>query len=172
LTVKSNLTLVSGSTVLIQVQHSPLTNSGVKVSGVLTYGGTLIVTNTGMSLVAGDVFPIFSATNYAGAFTTTNLPPLGNYLYWTNELAMNGSLAVVSSISTTPPNLSLSVTGTNLVLFWPADHAGWWLQVQTNSLNTGLGTNWYDVAGSTLTNSAVMPLNTGNNNVFYRLVYP
>jgi autotransporter-associated beta strand protein len=175
LTVKSNLTLASGSTVLVQVQHSPLTNSALKVSGTLTYGGTLSVTNPGASLLAGDTFPIFSAATYAGSFAATNLPPLGINLYWTNTLAANGTLAVVSGVSTVPTNITWSVSGTNLTLSWPADHAGWRLLMQTNNLAAGLNlntNNWTTVTGSATTNQVTLPFDPAQPAEFYRLTYP
>lgn len=66
-------------------------------------------------------------------------------------------------------NITVSVSGGNLLLSWPADHTGWTLQVQTNSLSGGLGTNWVDVPGSTLTNAVSIPISTANGAVFYRL---
>jgi hypothetical protein len=57
-------------------------------------------------------------------------------------------------------------------LTWPADRTGWHLQVQTNNMNQGLGTNWVDVAGSTITNQISIPIDSANGNVFYRLTYP
>jgi starvation-inducible outer membrane lipoprotein len=59
-----------------------------------------------------------------------------------------------------------------LTLTWPADRTGWHLQVQTNNMNQGLGTNWVDVAGSTITNQISIPIDSANGNVFYRLTYP
>jgi len=46
------------------------------------------------------------------------------------------------------------------------------LQVQTNSVAQGLGTNWWDVAGATATNQVAIPIDPANGSVFYRLVYP
>jgi len=175
LTVKSNLTLASGCTVLVQVQHLPLTNGVVKVSGTLNCGGTLIVTNLGGALLAGDTFPIFSATTRAGTFAAISLPPLANNLYWTNTLAVNGTLAVVSGVSTTPTNLVWSVSGTNLIVSWPADHIGWRLLVQTNNLALGLSSNtndWTTVAGSPATNQVNLPMYSTQLAEFYRLIYP
>ncbi len=74
--------------------------------------------------------------------------------------------------STTPVNLAMSASAGVLDLSWPADHTGWRLQVQTNSTSTGLGTNWFDVAGSTATNSVSLPVDANNGSVFYRLTYP
>jgi hypothetical protein len=64
-----------------------------------------------------------------------------------------------------------TVIGNQLQLKWPADHTGWWLEVQTNSLNTGLGTNWTTVANSDQTNQIWQPIYTGAGSVFYRMAY-
>ncbi len=71
-----------------------------------------------------------------------------------------------------PTNITVSVSGQTLSLSWPADHLGWILQVQTNNLITGLGTNWVDVPGSGSSTSAVITINPTNPSVFYRLRHP
>ena len=100
------------------------------------------------------------------------LPVLpGTNVYWTNNRAVNGTIAVAAVVTVNPvsTNITVSVSAGNLMLSWPADHTGWTLQVQMDSLNAGLGTNWVDVAGSAITNSVSIPINTGNGAVFYRL---
>jgi Concanavalin A-like lectin/glucanases superfamily len=87
----------------------------------------------------------------------------------TNEY--QGIIAAVS-VNQTPTNIMASVSGNHLTLTWPSDHMGWQLQVQTNNLNVGLGTNWVNVSDSTNVNQMVVPLNATNGSVFYRLVYP
>jgi hypothetical protein len=72
----------------------------------------------------------------------------------------------------TPPQLAFSLAGSQLQLIWPADHAGWRLQTQTNSPGTGLGTNWATVANSTGTNQIFIPIGATNGSVFFRLIYP
>jgi autotransporter-associated beta strand protein len=144
-------------------------------AATITYSGTLSVTNVGSALQAGDTFQLFSATSYAGAFAATNLPPLGNNLYWTNQLALNGTLAVASSVSTLPTNIVWSLAGTSLVLSWPSDHTGWRLLVQTNNLASGLSLNpndWMTVANSSTTNQVSVPVIPAQPAEFYRLVYP
>ena len=64
------------------------------------------------------------------------------------------------------------VSGSNLNLSWPADHKGWRLQVQTNSINAGLGNVWYDWPNSTNLTGVSIPLNPANPSVFLRMVYP
>lgn len=76
-----------------------------------------------------------------------------------------------SGVNTTSTNITFSVTGNQLTLAWPADHTGWTLQAQTNSLSVGVSTNWADVAGSTTTNKIIVPISTANGCVFYRLEY-
>ena len=71
LTISNTLTLNSGSTTFVQVQHTPLTNNAAKTSGTLTEGGTLNVTNFGAAALAtGDTFKLFNAANYAGSFSS------------------------------------------------------------------------------------------------------
>jgi len=126
-------------------------------------------------LQAGDAFQIFSAPSYLGTFTVTNLPSLGNYLYWTNSLHVNGRISVASAISLIATNLSWSVTGTSLSLSWPADHTGWRLVMQTNNLNNGVSANtndWSTVANSQQTNQIIVPANSTLPMEFYRLIYP
>ena len=83
--------------------------------------------------------------------------------------------AINTGVNTTPTNITATVSGTNLTLSWPADHLGWRLLAQTNSVNVGLNpaTNaWFTVGGSTSVTNIVFPINPANGAVFYRLVYP
>lgn len=71
------------------------------------------------------------------------------------------------------PLLTFTVNnGSNLVFSWPADHRGWLLQVQTNSLTLGIGTNWVTVPGSATVISVTNTMNPVNESVFYRLAIP
>jgi hypothetical protein len=58
-----------------------------------------------------------------------------------------------------------------LTLSWPADHIGWTLQTQTNSLSVGLSTNWVDVPGSASVDSVSIPIDVTQPSVFYRMIY-
>jgi hypothetical protein len=93
-------------------------------------------------------------------------------LRWdTSYLAVDGTLRT-AVVNTTPVPMTSSSAGGNLTLSWPADHTGWQLQVQTNSRSAGLTATWYNVPGSTQTNSVIIPINLTNPTVFYRLTYP
>ena len=163
-----------GGAVLMKIDRTAVTTSDelTAPSIVINPGATLTVNNIGSTnLVAGDIFTLFS-TPVSGTFGTVNLPPLPDgSVMWTNKLAINGTIAVIAgtTINTNSPVLTNAVSGGNLTLSWPTDHTGWTLQVQTNSLGKGLGTNWVDVPGSTSINTVSIPITTTNGTVFYRL---
>jgi hypothetical protein len=55
-------------------------------------------------------------------------------------------------------------------LNWPADHTGWRLMMNTNSLANPTG--WATVSGSMTTNQMWLPIDMTQSNVFFRLIYP
>lgn len=162
-----------GGTVTMKINREVVPNSDklTAPSVVINAGATLTVNNLGSTnLGSGDTFTLFS-TPITGGFTTINLPQLPNAnLAWTNRLAVNGTIAVISTgVNPDPTSIVATVVGGNLTLSWPLDHTGWTLQVQTNSLATGLSNNWVDVPGSAATNSVTVPMVPANGAVFYRL---
>jgi hypothetical protein len=90
-------------------------------------------------------------------------------LGWSNSLALNGKLTVVTTINTARTNIIATVNGNILTLAWPTDHTGWYLQLQTNTTATGLYTNWVTLPGSQLVNTTNMTINPANGAVFYRM---
>lgn len=92
-------------------------------------------------------------------------------LYALGPDASNAAIAAVYSVSTAPTSVTVLQAEGTLNLSWPADHTGWQLQVQTNNLNAGIGTNWVDVAGSETTNNMTLPVDATKGSVFYRLIY-
>jgi hypothetical protein len=74
--------------------------------------------------------------------------------------------------SLVPTNIVAQVSGNQLQLSWPQDHLGWRLQIQTNGLDTGLGTNWVTVPNSANVTGTNITIDPGNGSVFLRLVYP
>lgn len=85
------------------------------------------------------------------------------YALVTNTSA-NGNGGIVFKIA--PLRLTVQRSGDTLDISWPV--AGGRLQAQTN----GLGGTWSDVAGSTSTNRVVVPVDSNNTDVFYRLAVP
>ena len=75
------------------------------------------------------------------------------------------------TVPTTPTNITVSASSGVLTLAWPSNYLGWYLQAQTNALNTGLSTNWVTIPGSQFVTSTNLPISLGNGSVFYRMVY-
>jgi hypothetical protein len=105
LTLGNNLTLAAGSTTFMQVQHSPLANNAVNISGTFIAGGTLVVTNSGAPLAKSATFKLFSAGNDTGGFSQLILPTLlGDLLWNTNALSRSSTISVIALI---PPIISI-----------------------------------------------------------------
>jgi rhamnogalacturonan endolyase len=173
LTVSNNLTLAAGSTTFMQVRHSPLTNNAAKITGTLTEGGTLVVTNIGASaLTNGDSYQLFNAGNYSGAFANFVLPPLTSGLVWnTNTLNTSGTLSVVTLAS--PTIAGLNVVGGNLIISGSGGVNSWpyYLLASTNltlpaAQWTRVATNQFDTGGNFILTNAVNP---NWPQTFYRL---
>jgi autotransporter-associated beta strand protein len=176
LTINNSLTLAAGSTSYFQVAHAPATNNAVTISGTLTEGGNLVVTNSGgMALAGGDSFKLFKAGNYSGAFASLTLPALTAGLAWnTNALPTNGTLTIVT---TRHPVITTAVLAKNsLVLHGNTGVAGgnYYLLGATTLLTpitnwTRLLTNQFDGSGNFLFTN-LLPSNGPQS--FYQLQVP
>ncbi len=165
----SNALSLSGVTVM-ELHAAARTNDLVRGLTSVTYGGTLMLSNLAGTITASNAFKLFSANSYGGAFSALIPASPGQDLAWnTNTFATDGTLRVVS---TSPVSITNTASENLLTLSWPADHLGWRLQVQTNSLSVGLGTNWLDVPNSIATNEMTFTRDRTAGCVFYRLVYP
>jgi fibronectin-binding autotransporter adhesin len=175
LTVNSDLAL-SGNLFVEINKALAATNDYVVVTGALTNAGTGTLTltnlNPGQPLAAGDSFKLFSQPLLNGGSLTLTPATPGTGLAWNNQLAVDGTIAVITGIATNATNITFAASGGNLTLSWPADHTGWTLQTQTNALSVGLNTNWFPVAGSSATNQITMPVGSASSAVFFRLIYP
>jgi hypothetical protein len=172
----SNSPVLQGSVLMeISKNGATLTNDEVQVAGPLTYGGALTVTNIGpTALVAGDRFPLFSASSFAGSFTSIGLPPLNNGLGWTNKLLVDGSIQVLGF--PVPQFSSLSLSGTNLVIRGTGGPTNGTYRVLSSTNIVLPFTNWialltnqFDGSGNFIFTNAISP---GVPNRFYRLFVP
>ena len=174
LTVSNDVTLAAGSTTFMQLRHSPLTNSAAKITGTLTEGGTLSVTNIGGVVLAnGDSFRLFNAVSYSGSFAAYGLPTLPAGLGWnTATLKTNGTISVGPLGS---PAVAAKLLTGNLVLSGAGAPADWTYYVlsTTNSLLTA--TNWARIAtNQTDANGFFIATNSVNTNwpqTFLRLQF-
>ena len=173
LTVNNVLTLQVGSTNVFELNKGATASSDLVNAASVAYNGVLVLVNLGSELAAGDSFKLFNAQAYSGAFAEIIPAAPGNGLSWdTSKLAVDGTLAVKSSLPSTPTTLNASFAGGTLTLSWPADYIGWRLEAQTNAITIGLSSNWILVPGSTETNQLSFTVDPAQPTVFFRLGYP
>jgi fibronectin-binding autotransporter adhesin len=171
LTVNGNLSSAGGFLFMLNKSLAQ-SNSVLAVSGSLaqTGAGVLTISNLGPALVAGDTFKLLNGGTLSGGSGLTISPAPGAGLFWTNQLAVNGSITVVSSLPNTPTNITASVSGGQLTLSWPQSYTGWLLQ--SNSISLTVPNDWFTVPGSASTNKVIYTVDTSKTNVFYRLLHP
>jgi len=147
----------------------------VQVTGTLIYGGSLTVSNVGVSAFAeGDSFKLFDAPAYAGSFASLNLPPLIAGLGWMNKLLLDGSIEVVSVPE--PKFASITVSGTNVVISGTNGSAGanYAVLTATNvalplSNWVSLVTNQFDSSGNFSFTNPIVP---GEPQRYFRIRTP
>ena len=110
-------------------------------------------------------------------YTNTTVANGTTYYYVATAVNDAGEGPASSQVSVTPSSaapvgLVLESTGNQLLFSWPPDHRGWHLEIQTNNLGAGLGTNWTTITGSELTNQIFLPTDPANSSAFLRLTYP
>ena len=111
--------------------------------------------------------------NYSDAAVTNAV----TYYYVVTAAAGSESTNSLQASATPLPslvssNLTFQATENQLQLSWPQDHLGWHLQIQTNDLNNGLGTNWVDWLDSSNVFQTNLDISPANHSVFLRLIYP
>jgi autotransporter-associated beta strand protein len=166
ITVTGSVNLGNG-TLLLGVNRTGLAHDSLAASGSVTYSGTLAVTNTGAALQPGDKFQLFPSA--VSGFTTYALPTVDavNFVQytWQNDVATDGSVTVLTVAPLTPPTLGVSQTGNTLNFSWTGPFK---LQSQTNSLNVGISSNWFNYPGGS-TSPVSVTINPTNPTVFFRL---
>jgi autotransporter-associated beta strand protein len=82
----------------------------------------------------------------------------------------NYTVTVIRHPDLTPGLLAPVQVGSALTMSWPLSENGYQVQAQTNALGIGLSNNWTTVAGSTLTNTITVIVDSNQPSVFYRLI--
>lgn len=180
---------ITGPMGILEYDH----NNGISITGGFVYRGSAMPELYG-KYIFGDLALIPSPTRingrifYAdlqlGTLNVFTLPQFGSEILPNGQTVhgfgqdANGELYAMAT--STPPNgnggvvyklasvrLTAKLAGNTLDLSWPV--AGGRLQSQTNSVDPA---NWVTVDNSTVTNHVVVPIDTANVAVFYRLVVP
>lgn len=172
LLITNTLTFQAHSTNVMAIDAAAHTNALITGLSSVSYGGRLVVTNLAGTLASGAAFRLFEAASYSNAFASVTLPDLSGNFYWTNRLAVDGTIAVVAAVNPTPANLTWSASSSVLAVSWPTDRIGWRLEAQTNRSGLGLGSDWFTVPGSASTNQIALPIDPANGSVWLRLSYP
>ena len=128
----SGAALLNGTT-FMKLNRTTLTNDVLQAVGLITFGGTLMLTNLSGTLQAGNSFKLFHAASYAGAFD--NLVPAvpASGLKWETNLLSHGILRIANA----PPVITgVTLFGSGLVM---------------NGSNGFAGANYYVLAATNLT---------------------
>jgi autotransporter-associated beta strand protein len=160
----STLTLAAGGAIVMKLNKTFSTNDSVKVNGPLTYDGTLVLTNLSGAMTVGDSFKLFSATSYAGAFSSVSPAAPGVGLLWnTNNLNVDGTLSITLG-NVNPQFGSISQFGTNLIFSGSDGAAGARFSVLTSTNLMLPLSNWsivttknFDGAGNFSVTANVQP---------------
>jgi fibronectin-binding autotransporter adhesin len=161
LTINGNLALDASSSSTFNVDGTTPANDAVVLGSSVTYGGVLNIAASG-AFTAGQQFVLFSgagATNAGNFASLVGSPGVNLAFNFTN-----GVLSVYAT-ATTPPTLNFSQTGNVLTFSWT--DAGFKLQSQTNSLTTGIYTNWVDYPDPS--NPVNVTIDPASPSVFFRL---
>jgi fibronectin type 3 domain-containing protein len=157
--------------------------------GLIATAGDAQVTLSWSAASGATSYNVKSAPSASGPYTTitnvtmTNLSHTGlangTTLYyvvtaWNPGGESANSLEVSARpVSHAPVTFTTTLNNGQLEFSWPPTHLGWRLETQTNSLATGLGTNWFNVPDSANTNWMLLPLSSDAPvSVFFRLIYP
>jgi len=182
---------ISGPNGILEYDH----NNGISISGGFVYRGTAMPELYG-KYIFGDLALIpapvringrlFYADLQTGQINVFTLPQFGSEIL-PNDQTVHGfgqdaSGELYAMATSTPANgnggvvyklasvrLTFQLSGNQLDLSWPL--AGPHLQAQANSPGVGITTNWFEVPGSTATNHVIVPINSSQGSVFYRLAF-
>jgi hypothetical protein len=190
LTVNGTLYVVKAPPTLTNLVISPAgTLSPLFTTNNLGYAATNAYGNNPVTVTAyaADPSSTLQLSFNGGAYgpLTNGIASLARTLVLpTNTVAVKVTAADASTNQTymvnvtlqpnlAPAKLTNSVNGSSLTFAWPADHLGWVLQMQTNTLGVGLKTNgWVSIPGTDSVTQTNISIIKTNPTVFFRMTYP
>ncbi len=153
------------------------------LSGALTYSGPTMINRGLLNFAAAPspnsdiriTTPGRLGLSYTGTQPVPRLylngvkQPLGVYDATTSPAFIigGGSLTVTGAADPSQPSLSFATSGGDLILSWPGCFT-FKLQVQTNSLSTGITGTWFDYPGGCCS-PVTVPIDHSKGTVFFRL---
>lgn len=174
ITLTTNTPTLNGTLIFDLAQTNQIilkySNTGTNAQTTQTnyYSGNLIITNTGSAPASGNSYKFFSASNYAGTFTSTTYPPLAPGLSWVDNSLVNGSYAV-TGVALGSPILTMTRSGLALTLTWDSTtYPGFHVWAQTNSAGVHPNSNWFPTGSGTVSPYPTT-INPAGPPVFYRL---
>jgi len=177
LTVTNNIVLAGAAN--FEINRLAGTNDLLRsITGSITYGGNLVVTNIAGTIQGGDVFKLFDSGigSYLSSFSSIQLPGLGVGLSWnTSQLSVNGTASVTGTLI--PPGIdNFGQSGSNLAISGNGGvtNGTYWLVASTDVAApmaswTPISTNNFDGNGNY---SLTTPIQVGTPARFFRLQLP
>ncbi len=164
--------LPSSSVKSIIVQHPSTITNGATEPNIhsVTAGYLLLAPPAGASINSNGVITWTPAQNQSLTTNTitTVVSNSNPYDLVNPHLSSTNTITVTVVPNTGATNVTVFRSANSVTLSWPADHAGFRLEAQTNAL----GTNWVVIPGSSATNLEIIPISLADEAVFFRLIYP
>jgi fibronectin-binding autotransporter adhesin len=167
LTFSNNLTLSASSVTTVRISRTFQTTEKAVCYGTLTYGGSLVVSNVGSTLIVGDTFDLFGFTGSPGTFANLTLPTLDPGLTWNvSNLSVDGKISVISLTPASPRIVNPGLQNlTNFVMTVTGGVANGQFRILTQTNVAAPLTNWstlatniYDGTGNRLLTNPVDPI--------------
>jgi autotransporter-associated beta strand protein len=161
LTINSDLSIGGNLAIEVNKSLSP-SNDLVVVSGALTKTGpgTLTVANLGPALAVGDKFTLFSQPVANGAALTVT----GGGATWTNNLAVDGSIQVLTVTMTQQPHIvTPAVSGAGLVFSGTNGLANGGYQILSSTNVAAPLSSWTQIVSGTFDGSGKMSVTNAIN---------
>jgi autotransporter-associated beta strand protein len=171
-TVSNTISLAGES--LFQISRTNAQNADELVANSISLGGTLVVTNVGEPLQAGDTFALL-AGSMSGSFSSIVLPALDSGMTWnTNNLYSTGTISIDAPPQ--PVFASISISGNDFVFSGTGGAANGTYYVLTSTNVASPVNEWMPVSTNTFDASGAFNFTTaisaGGPQQFYILQTP